>query len=389
MDEVDHLESLKPGACRRCGRALSGEDASPYRHQVTEIPRGLGEVREYQLHALVCGTSTQAELPAGVPTGAFGPRLQAMMAVCAGAYRMSKRMVEEMVHSFYEVDISLGSVCALERQTSEALAQPVAEVAAQLQVELAVHADETGWRESGKKAWLWVGTSASLAVFLIRRSRGSQVAKELLGERFAGILHTDRWPGYSWVNVKRRQLCWAHLFRHFVGFEDHGGSAKVVGQELQEQVVEMFRLWHRARDGTLMWSTFERYMDPIRAEIILLLEVGTLCDVRKVAACCREILLLKKALFTFVRHKGLEPTSNDAERVLRSAVLWRKASFGTDSETGSRFVERILTTVATLHLQKRNVLDFVTEACEAALHKRPAPSLLPIKHAVHPRTLAA
>ena len=57
--------------------------------------------------------------------------------------------------------------------------------------------------------------------------------------------------------------------------------------------------------------------------------------------------------------------------------MWRKASFGTDSPNGSRLVERILTVVHTLRMQRRNVLDYVTSACEAALQGTPPPSLLP------------
>jgi transposase len=83
------------------------------------------------------------------------------------------------------------------------------------------------------------------------------------------------------------------------------------------------------------------------------------------------------ALWTFVRIEGIEPTNNDAERAIRHAVIWRKSSFGTHSPEGSRFVERILTVSATLKQQGRNVVDFITQACEASLHGRKAPSLLP------------
>jgi transposase len=86
---------------------------------------------------------------------------------------------------------------------------------------------------------------------------------------------------------------------------------------------------------------------------------------------------LEPALWTFVHTPGVEPTNNAAERILRQGVLWRKGSLGTDSPKGSRFVERILTAVTTLRLQKRKVLDSMTAACEAALHGTSLPSLLP------------
>ena len=72
------------------------------------------------------------------------------------------------------------------------------------------------------------------------------------------------------------------------------------------------------------------------------------------------------------------PSSNNAaERALRHGVLWRKGSFGTDRPVGSRFVERVMTVHASLRQQQRNVLEYLTAACEAALHHRLPPSLLP------------
>lgn len=298
------------------------------------------------------------------------------MSVCAGSYKLSKRMIEELVSDFFGVEISLGSISNLEQDTSEAIAAPVAEAAAFLQMQPVVHADETSWMEAKRKAWLWVAVAGNVAVFLIRRSRGADVAKELLGEFFKGILVSDRWCGYNWVNTVRRQLCWAHLIRHFILFELHGSKAKKLGKALQWQCDLMFAHWHRARDGTLGRGTFRKYMRPIRQEILGLLRSGKACSSAKVAGMCKEILKLEKALFTFVDQPGVEPTNNLGERTVRPAVLWRKGSFGTDSENGSRFVERILTVVSTLRMQKRNVIDYLTAACEARLCGLVAPSLL-------------
>jgi transposase len=92
---------------------------------------------------------------------------------------------------------------------------------------------------------------------------------------------------------------------------------------------------------------------------------------------CRDILKRREALWTFVQVDGVEPTNNTAERSIRPGVLWRKSSFGTQSEEGSRFVESMMTVVATLKQQQRNVLEYLTEACDAALRGDAAPSLLP------------
>jgi transposase len=93
---------------------------------------------------------------------------------------------------------------------------------------------------------------------------------------------------------------------------------------------------------------------------------------------CAEILKVYAALWTFAAVEGVEPTNNFAERNLRAAVLWRKGSFGTHSEAGSRFVERMMTVVASLRLQGRYVFDYLVQASEAHLHRQSPPSLLPI-----------
>jgi transposase len=379
-ERVNRTIVVKPTACRRCGDALTGDDPSPYRHQVTEAPKVRATVDEYQLHALgclKCGISTRASLPPGVPTGQFGPRLQAIVAVCSGAYRMSKRGIEELVEDFFDVPISLGSIANLEQATSEAIAAPVEEVARTIREQPVVHADETGWYERSKRFWLWAAITAHLALFLVRARRSAKVAQELLGATFAGILVSDRWSAYGWVDVTRRQLCWAHLLRQFRGFQDHGPEANVIGRALEVLTDTMFHAWHEVRDGTRTRAAFQELIEPLRSHVVARLTAGAACPVQAVAGRCSEILELEPALWTFAYIEGVEPTNNAAERRIRPGVLWRKTSFGTDSPTGSQFVERILTVVTTLRMQRRNVLDYMTSACEAALHGRDAPSLLP------------
>ena len=379
-EQVTRTQVLKPCVCRRCGTRLLGDDPEPYRHQVIDLPKVVATVDEYQLHALLCmecGVSTRATLPVGVPTGGFGPRLQAMVSLCSGDYRMSKREIERLVEDFFGIPIALGSISNLEQSTSEAIAAPVEQVATAIAREPIVHADETGWYERSQRAWLWGAVGGLMALFLIRAHRGAKVAKELIGATFAGILITDRWTAYRWVDVTRRQLCWAHLLRQFRGFQDLGPEAAPIGQALELLTEAMFYLWHRVGDGTLSRVAFADLMVQLREHVVARLQDGRSCSIAKVAGRCREILALEPALWTFVHTENVEPTNNAAERILRHGVLWRKGSFGTDSANGSRFVERILTVVMTLRLQKRNVLDYLTAACQAFLHNKPPPSLLP------------
>jgi len=268
-------------------------------------------------------------------------------------------------------------VAKTQQQVSEALEAPFTEALEYAQAHDRVHADETGWRQDKKKAWLWVAVAGLVTAFLVRTSRSAAAAKDLLGACFGGILASDRWASYNWVSPSRRQLCWSHLRRDFKSFLDYGGDAQRLGERLLRQTKKMFRLWHRVRDGTLSRPEFQLAMAPVRRRVVALLEEGQGLSCRKVKGMCKQILKLQEALFTFVDHESVEPTNNAAERAVRFAVLWRKGSFGSDSERGSRFVERFLTVRATLRSQGRDLYTYLTRACTAALTGAKAPSVLP------------
>jgi transposase len=380
VDEVDEVVVIMPEQCTHCQAPLVGEDPTPWRHQVIEIPPIKPVVTEYQWHQLVCaacGEGSRAPWPAGVPSRTYGPRVQATVALCTGAYRLSKRMTQQMMEEVFGVPMSVGTISPLEQATTEVLAAPVEAARTYVRAQEVAHLDETSWRQGDKRAWLWVAVTSWVTVFVVRLSRGGQVARELLGERFGGILVTDRYSAYNWYPVRWRQLCWAHLLRDFAAMRDRGGCSAEIGDALLAQAHQMFTWWHRVREGTLQRSTFRSYMTPLRREVERLLEAGSQGGGPKTAGTCRDILKRRAALWTFVQVAGVEPTNNMAERSLRPGVLWRKGSFGTHSAEGSRFVESMMTVVATLKQQQRNVLEYLTAACEAALRGEAAPSLLP------------
>jgi transposase len=380
VEEVDEVVVLKPDRCSGCQAPLSGEDAQPFRHQVIEIPPIQPVVTEYQWHQLTCpncGETTRAPWPPGVPSGTYGPRVHATVGLCSGSYRLSKRTTAQVMEDLFRVPMSVGTISQSEKVTTEVLAEPVAEARAYVPEQPVAYLDETSWRQGDKRAWLWVAVTSWVTVFVVRLSRGAQVARELWGKSFGGIVVTDRYSAYNWYPVRWRQLCWSHLLRDFEAIRGRGGTSEEIGDALLAQAHQMFSWWHRVREGMLARSTFRSYMTPIRREVERLLEAGSQCGGAKTEGTCQEILKRHEALWTFVQVEGVEPTNNTAERSIRPGVQWRKGSFGPQSEDGSRFVESIMTVVATLKQQKRNVLDYLTAAHEAALRGKAAPSLLP------------
>jgi hypothetical protein len=269
-------------------------------------------------------------------------------------------------------------VGALEQAVSTALATPVAEAATYVQRQPVRNADETSWREKTKRVWLWISVTPLVTIFRVLKSRGAAAAKELLGADVWGTIGTDRYAGYHWIDPRQRQLCWAHLQREFLAWSERAGATARIGRALLAVEKQLFLFWYRVREGTLAWADFHVAMLPLMARVSTLLPDGVTGADAKAQGTCRNLLKLEPALWTFVWEPGVEPTNNCAARPLRRAVLWRRRSFGTQSAAGSQFVERILTTVTTVRQQRRDVLDYLTAACAAAIRKDPAPSLLPL-----------
>jgi transposase len=384
-DQVDVLQPCKPHHCLQCHARLRGEDPLPLRHQVTELPVIRPHVTEYQLHALPCGqcgTVTRADLPPGVSTRAFGPNLTALVALCTVRFRQSKRLVQQLLQTWFHVELSLGSISNLESDMAEALAAPVADASAFVKEAAVCWLDETGWyqgKSEGRKElyWLWVMATPQVTVYRIADSRGDEGVEALLGADFTGVAHTDRWGAYNKLPFFLRQLCWAHLLRDFQGFVDRGGVGGRLGRKLLGQAEKMFEGWEQMKDGRLKRSAFQEQMGPVIEEVFRLLERAAVRAEPKTRGMARAILRYGGSLFTFVDEEGVEPTNNRAERAVRPGVILRKLSFGTESERGSRFVERMLTAVETLRQQNRDVREYLVAALEAHGRGAAPRSLLP------------
>lgn len=384
-DHVDHIKQYRPPRCKHCQADLAGgvDTGTCISHFVYELPEIRPIVTDHQcldVQCPGCGKVTPAELPSEVPKGQYGPTVQAMTALLRGNMRQPVRQTSEVMTQVLHVPMSTGMVAKTQDQVSRALQAAHDEALQHAHASDRVHADETGWREDKKKAWLWVSVTALVTVFLVHAKRGKDAAKELLGSSFGGVLTTDRWNAYNWVDAARRQLCWSHLKRDFKSFLDYGPEAKRVGERLLAERRKLFKIWHHARDGTLSRAELQLASQPVRRRILALLEEGRGLSCRKVSGMCRHMLKLQLALFTFIDCDRVEPTNNAAERAVRFAVLMRKGCFGSDSAKGSRFVERFLTVRATLRRQNRDLYRYLIEACTAALHGTQAPSLLLAAH---------
>jgi len=379
-EEVSHVIDLKPRRCKHCGRGLRGSDSQAERHQVAEVPPVKVEVTEYRRHSLACahcGVVTQADWPAGVGRTSFGARAQAIVGYLTGRLSASHRDVAEVMAVLYGLRLSTGSVSAIQRQVSGALAAPVDEARRFVCQQKAQYVDETGWREMRQQKWLWVNATRDVTAFHLLDGRSADDARQVIDQSAKGIVATDRYWSYNWLASRRRQVCWAHLSRDFQAMVERGGESEQTGRALLGQVKRLFTLWHKVRDGDLGRAQPQTAIKPVRRKVKELLEAGAQAGHKKTRNTRRNILKVERSLWAFARAEGVEPTNNAAERALRRAVLWRKKSFGTQSAEGSRFVERVMTAVTTLRQQGRDVLAYLTDACHAALGDEVLRGLVP------------
>ena len=363
-----------PENCQHCGEQLSGKDEQPYRHQIVEIPPLSAYVIEHQLHQLeceCCGKKTRAPLPSQVPSTGYGDRLAAVVAWLSGEHRQSHRMVKSLLANLFSIELSRGSINRLRQQVSEAVAEAVEQAHQYVQGQEFVHGDETGFSQGngdglnpkGSQGWLWVLATPLVKAFAVSLSRSQAMAKALVGEAFKGIFISDRYSAYNWLEVRQRQVCWAHLKRDLTAMSQRPGVSQQIGEALLRRENRLFRWWHRVRDGTMTREQFRAAVESLRVgfkaslEAVATLPIGKRekSPLAKTVRTARQLLKLEAALWTFVYVQGVEPTNNVAEQALRTAVIWRRTSFGSQSQAGSEFVARILTVVSSLSSTEREI----------------------------------
>lgn len=365
LGQVDLVRDFFPGHCENCWKGLVAVVCeAPRRYQVVELNTTGPELTEYRRHRVTCescGYQSWAAHSPEIPRFAFGPRLSSIVAMLTGTYHLSRRQTRRLFHELFRIKISLGTISAIERRMSAALAPVYAEAQDIADAAPIKHTDGTGWRQAGRALQLWTVATPTVSVFSIVTNGAAATLRSLFG-RIKGILISDRATALNFWAMKRRQICWSHLLRKFIYFSERDGPAGPLGTELVEATGIVFDTYRLFSSGEISRRVFRQRMAPLRAQIESLLERGRDASLRRVSGACKNILRHRQALWNFVDRLRVEPTNNHAERELRSFVLWRKSSFGTQSDSGNRFAERLMTVAHSLRKQQRSLLAFLVDA---------------------------
>lgn len=346
--------AVKPSGCS-CGNKKIKKLKAFYTHQQIELPQIDLNITHYVLHkgcCSRCGKTVSAKLSAEQRFG-YGPKVSALIAELSGIQGSSRKTVVEFLDSVLGVPISTGAVQKVIDRVSEAIEPAYDQIGEIARSQKVGYIDETSWFKAGKLQWLWVMVTSSVALYLVHSRRSRKAFNELI-KYWQGILVSDNFLVYQhWV---KRQNCLAHYIRKARQLAE-SGNKKI--SEFGEQMLDLLQqLCHfaNAPPSTRKWKKFY-------SQFMRLLELHEEAD-NEAGKLVRSLIGAMDSLWLFLEEHGVEPTNNRAERALRFGVIWRKRCFGSQSNKGERWVERILSLKETCRLKGKGtfpvLVDLVT-----------------------------
>ena len=373
--DPDRVQTYWPTQCDGCGAPIGEQDGvadgDPVSHQASDIKVVVSVCEHRRMRTrCACGHCTLAPLPAGVPEGAFGASIAAAASTLTAA-RVSRRETSRLLEDLCGIQISGASVEALVKQASAALEDPYVGILEHLDQARVRCADETSWRQAGDTRWLSVAAAVDAALFQIACRRDRDATRALLGDDPQGVIVSDRYAVYLYIDDTQRQLCLAHVLRDFVALGERAGAPGRLGKRLQRCLADAFKILNQPGRDPGDLTVLQADLAASRERLKTLLQQGARGRDPQTARFCAGLLERYGALWTFTRVAGVPATNNTAERSLRHAVMWRKTSYGTQTDHGNRAVERLLTIRETCRLQHRRLHTYLTDAITAHQHGQP------------------
>ena len=384
-DRVDRQIECGRDSCAHCG----SENIEQLNNlletlQQVELPVIRATVTEYivkKYKCISCGKKSSAELPEGVENTVFGPGVMALFTTLTGVYHLAKREAIALIKELYDIDISLGSASNIEERVAEAL-DPVCTRIHQfiMKGSLCKHFDETGWRNLGKKRYVWVLSCKQAAYYQIDPSRSREAFERIIGQESKNLnkVVTDRYGVYNSIKG-HHQYCLAHLIRDFRRFAERKGADGPLGEALEKELSKACKIHGEYRKGEITKKQRNYRLSYRKRRVEFCLDDAFANGSDKLSSLCGKPLEKFSNLWAFTNVDDMEPTNNLAERDLRKLVIWRKKSYGTRSDRGEFFVSRITTVAETLKRHGMSAIKYIKKALKSAhaniLPKEIVPSL--------------
>ena len=218
-------------------------------------------------------------------------------------------------------------------------------------------------------------STSKATYFKLHKSRGKKVAKELIGNFHDRIIISDRYPAYNYLPEINHQVCWAHLKRDYQKISERADMIGKIGRSLLRAYARLFHFWKNECNAELIYSKKQKKrLNYLKNKMLKCLKIGASCNHDKTARTCQNTLECSKSLWRFLDVPGVSPTNNHAERQLRPLVISKKLTFGTQSDRGSRYIERIFSIVTTCNQQGRDALKIIVDQVHSYFCGVAAPS---------------
>ena len=277
----------------------------------------------------------------------------AMIASLHEVGRLPLEQIQWLLSSFHKLKLSVGEIVRVLHIVAGKAAGTKARLREELRSSPVVHADETGWRQDGQNGYLWSFSGEQVHYVAAEASRASEVVRRVLGEDFRGVLVSDFYSAYNFLDCPH-QRCWVHLLRDVHELTERHPQDKGVAQ-WAEAVHELY-LEAKAtsqRDKDLPREERAAARQGLEERLLGLATPYLKADVPQRVLCQRIDRFLAE-LLTFVELPMVPSDNNAAERAIRPQVVARKISGGTRSPKGSATKATLATLFSTWHLRGLN-----------------------------------
>lgn len=347
--------TIEESKCRKC-KATLGEPFHIEKRIIEEIPEPQPiEVTEYRIghyQCAKCGEITVADAP--IPDeGRFGPRACAQVALLKFSDRLPHKLVVRALERQFGITLTPATVLDITRRVSDAVQSKYEQLISKIRQSAYVHIDETELKVACKKYYVWVFTTPTETLYVIRPTRGHEVPEEILGVEYQGIVVCDGWKVYTHFG-SAQQRCWAHLLREAKYLAQEHETAKGLYEGLKRMFKKLKKVLARQSSRKEWWH--KQFIKEMQQWIDL---ANAYREMRKFGTTLQNGLY---QWFTCILHPSVPPTNNHAERQLRELVVQRKIIDTLRTDKGTTIMERIMSMLMTWKQQDINQLTALQKA---------------------------
>jgi len=369
-EEVDHVKEHIPERCPECHGPV-GHPIKSYKRYVEDIPLiQKPEVTEHTLHGAWCSRCKKVVFPTltdALPKAMIGLRLVVFTAWLHYLVGVSVNNIVNILSVVCRFKLSAGGLTQAWGNLANVLESDYRHLGESISRSGVLNADETGWRLNGITHWLWCFTTKTLCYYLITKSRGSPVIREVLGSMFGGILICDFWGAYNKITALAKQRCFYHLFTELVKVDKTNRSPcwKAFRKMLLRLLKDAVRL--SQRKANISQETYDRLKSRLYLRLEDMLGVHHFDD-KDIKRLVKRLKRHKGEMFTFLEHDNVSPYNNHAEQQMRKPVLTRKVSQQNRSEQGAKTQAILMSLFRTAELQGQNPIEVILSQAKSALN---------------------